>query len=280
MIVVGVVLALAGLILIYWNMPYSPFKESFDKDMKNRLAKMAVNEEICTQKEIAKLPEPFQKHCAYIGLVGSKKRDAVKVVFSDTKFVYDSEMNTILTMDYDLWLFCDRPFRSAFCKSSMFGIPFDGIDYCTDEKIGGMKGIIGKTITIFNVYNEQMYKAGLLSWLAEGAAVNPCILLSDYVTYEEIDSTHVKATITYNQVTGTGIFTFDEQGRLRGFSSEERQVEKVNGIMTPIGWRAEYETYKEKDGVLMPKTMRAIKVYQDKEVVYFDSNTMNICYYK
>lgn len=280
MIFLGVVLILIGIILIYWNIPYSPFKVSFHKNIKNRLDKVVANEAICTQDEIDQLPEVFRRHCEYIGLVGSKKNNAVNVIFYNTKFVFDSNKGTLLDMDYDLWLLCDKPFRSAFCKSSMFGIPFDGIDYCTDDKVGGMKGMIGKAIEIFDVSNEQMYKAGLISWLAEGAGVNPCILLSDYVTYEEIDLTHVMAMVNYNGVKGTGIFTFDEQGRLLGFESDERQVEEVDGIMTTIGWRAVYGDYKERDGVLIPDMMQAIKVYPDKEVVYFDADNIDIYYYK
>lgn len=280
MIYAGVILIIIGIILIYWNITYSPYKTAFDKDMKNRLDKIVINEDVCTQEEIDKLPEPFRRHCEYIRLAGSKKNNAVNVLFHNTMFVFDSNKGTILNMDYDLWLFCDKPFRSALCKSSIFGIPFDGIDYCSDDKIGGMKGMIGKAVEIFNLYNEQMYKAGLISWLAEGSVVNPSILLSDYVTYEEIDSTHVKATITYNDVEGTGIFTFDELGRLAGFESDERQVEEVNGIMTPIGWRAKYGDYKDKGGVLIPNIMQAIKVYENKEVIYFNSKNIDIFYYK
>jgi hypothetical protein len=280
LIFVGIVIVLIGCVLIYWNIPYSPVKTTFHKDMKKRLNEVAVNEEVCTQEEIDKLPEALRKHCEYIGLAGTKKNNAVNVKFHNTKFVFDSNKGTVLNMDYDLWLFCEKPFRSAFCKSSMYGIPFDGIDYCTDDKIGGMKGILGKTIQIFNVHNEQMYKAGLISLLAEGAGVNPCILLSDYVTYEEIDSTHVKATITYNNVKGTGIFTFDENGRLLEFESDERQVEEINGVMTPIGWKAKYRDYKEKEGILLPGNIQVIKVFPDREVVYFDSNNIDVIYYK
>lgn len=280
MIFIGVVFILLGSVLIYWNISYSPFKSAYDKQMESRLDQIMASEAVCTQDEINKLPEALKKHCEYIGLAGSEKYNAVNVVFKNTKFVFDSNKGTLLNMDYDLWLLCDKPFRSAFIKSSMFGIPFDGIDYCTDDKVGGMKGMVGKAIEIFDVHNEQMYKAGLISWLAEGACVNPCILLSDYVTFEEIDASNVQATVAYNGVEGTGIFTFDEQGKLLSFESNERQEEEINGVMTPIGWRADYEDYTEKNGILIPNIMKAIKVFPDKEVVYFDSNNIQIFYYK
>lgn len=280
MIIIGTVLILIGGLLVYWNISYSPFKVYFDRGMKNRISQVETSAAICTQDEIDKLPELLKKHCESITLTGRKKYNAVNVVFHDTKFVFDSQKGTILNMDYDLWLLSDKPFRSAFCKSSIFGIPFDGIDYCTDEKTGGMKGMIGKAFKIFDISNEQMYKAGLISWLAEGAVVNPGILLSKYVTYEEIDDTHVKAIVSYNEVQGMGIFTFNNKGRLIGFESDERQAEEINGVMTPIGWRAIYGDYTRRNGILIPNIMQAVKVYPDKEVIYFDSNDMDIHYYK
>ena len=88
--------------------------------------------DVCTAEEIAKLPEPLQRYCEYIGLEGFSKYQVARIIFSNTDFIFDSKSGTVLDMDYDLWLFYDQPFRSAFCQSSMFGVPFEGIDYCTE----------------------------------------------------------------------------------------------------------------------------------------------------
>ena len=268
------------ILVIYWKISYSPYKAKFDKEMEKRLNQTEVNEQVCTKEEIEKLPQALQKYCEYIGLVGSKKNNAVNVNFMNTKFVFDAKSGTILNMDYDLWLFADKPFRSAYCMSSMYGIPFDGIDYCNEQNEGGMKGIIGKAIQIFDTHNEQMYVAGMISWLSESFGVNPCVILSPYITYEEIDETHINATVSYNGVQGTGTFVFDEDGKLLYFESDERQVEEIDGVMTPIGWRAEYDEYKEFNGIKIPSIMKAIKEYPDKEVVYFDSNDANIIWHR
>lgn len=280
MIVIGVLLVLVGFLFIYWNISYSPFKATFDKEMRDRLSQVTPADEVCRQEEIDTLPQALKQYCEKIGLVGSTKHHAVNIVFPNTRFVFNSEKNMVLTMDYDLWLLSDEPFRSAFITSSMGGVPFDGIDYCTDNNEGGMKGMVGKAVEIFDTHNAQMYKAGLISWLAEGACINPSILLSDYVTYKEINNTHVEATVTYHGVEGTGVFAFGEDGLLQSFESDERQEEEIQGVMTPIGWRADYKDYQETNGLLIPRIMQAVKVYPDREVVYFDSSNMDITYYK
>ena len=183
-------------------------------------------------------------------------------------------------MKYDLWLFYDEPYRSAYCQSSMYGVPFDGMDYCNDDLEGGMKGILGKAIKIFDVCNKQGYQAGILSWFAESITFNPSVLFSRYVEYEIIDDLHVKVIISSNGVSGTGIITLNELGAITEFYSDDRQVETINGIETAIGWRCEYEDYREEHGILQAHTVRCVKVYPEKELIYFDSNNFNVEYTK
>lgn len=278
--IVGIIFVLLGGVLIYWNIPYSPYKSGFNQSMEHRTENSKKTTETCTSVEIAKLPKPLQQYCKYIGLENFPKYQVVRTDFKKTKFVFDAQSGKELDMDYDLWLFYDKPYRSAYCTSSMFGIPFDGIDYCTEDQLGGMKGILGKAIPIFNVCDEQGYKAELISWLAESALANPSALLSTYVTYEQIDDLHVKATIDYQGVSGSGIFTFDPDGAITEFYSDERQVEKVNGVPTAVGWRCEYEDYQQMDNLQVAQKIRCVKVFSDKEVVYFASDDFVVQYLK
>lgn len=281
MIALGILCILIGIVVIYWNISYSPYKSEFNNKMHARMNEITSYGEVCTSEEIEKLPEPLKRFCEYIGLEGTPKYQAINVMFNDTKFVFDDKSGKILDMIYDLWLFYDegKVFRSAYCESSMYGVPFDGMDYCTDNFEGGMRGILGKAIPIFDVHTEQGYQAGVISWFAESLAFNPCILFGDAVEYEVIDANHVKVKITKNGVSGTGKIYIDDNGAVREFYSEERQVENIDGKDVRIGWRCEYDDYEEKDGKRMIGTVRGIKVYPDKEVVYFDSEdfTIKLC---
>lgn len=280
MIVFVIILILLAGIIIYWVSPYSPYKSAFIQTMEQQMNRSKKANGVCTAEEIARLPELLQRYCSYIGLENFPKYHVVRTIFKNTKFVFHTQSGRIIKMDYDLWLFYDPFFRSAYCKSSMYGIPFDGIDYCTEEKQGGMKGIIGKIIPIFDVRDEQGYKASIISWLAESVAFNPSILLSPYVTFKVIDDLHLEATVTYNGVTGTGIITFDKNGAIIEFYSDERQVENINGVPTLVGWRCEYEDYKQRNGIRQIGTIRCVKMLPDKEVVYFDSDDFSVTYLK
>lgn len=279
-IMVGIILVLLGIILVYWNIPYSRQKSVFKKKMQFHMDAVEKTESVVTKEEIEQLPLALQRYCSYIGLEGFPKYQVVRAVFKDTDFVFDAKSGKVLKMDYDLWLFYDKWFRSAYCQSSMYGVPFEGEDYCTDDLQGGMKGVLGKSIQIFDECSSQGYQAGFISWFAESLVLNPSVLFAEYVTYEEMDDNTVKVIIRDGNVVGEGVVYIDDKGEITSFYSDDRQVEDIEGNMTKIGWRCEYSDYQKNNGIMQPGAVRGVKVFKDKEVVYFSSDNLVIEYKK
>lgn len=279
MILWGILIGIFGGLLAYWYSGYSPLKSQFKREMIEHVQSAEKTSTLCTKEEIERLPIPLQRYCHYMGLENTPKYQSVNALFHKTNFIFNDEKNIKLKMDYDLWLFNKMPFRTAYCGSKLYGMPFEGMDYCNKDKEGGMKGVLGKMIPLFDVHDRQGYRAGLISWVAEGAVLNPSILLSDYLIYRTIDDHHVEVTIKIEDVSGTGMMTINDEGKLLEFYSDERQVEMIDGIPTAIGWRCECEDYQVAKQLLLPTTIRAIKVYPDKEVVYFESNHFEVTYY-
>lgn len=294
-IIILIIVLIIASAITYISIPYSPLKSSFNKEMQER-TKQTINSagnSSFEYKDIYSLsiPEPIKRYYQYIKINSWKNNSVVNAVFKDTDFVMDSKTGQIINMDYDLWLFFDKPYRQAYCYSKIGPIPFEGIDYCTVNKTGGMKGVLAKSIKIFDECNEQGYKAALLSWLAEGAAFNPYVFVSDYVCCEQIDDLRVKATVNYDGVSASGIFTFNMEGQITQFYSDERQVELVNGELIHIGWRCDYLGYSDgatesgydqttsKDDAKHITHVSCVKVYTDHQLTYFDSENINLTYY-
>lgn len=145
---------------------------------------------------------------------------------------------------------------------------------------GGMKGTIGKMIQLFDVHTKQGYQAGIITLFAEALTLNPGILFSEYVTYEIVDANTVNVVIECDGITGRGTIYLNEEGAITSFYSGERQVENIDGAEVAIGWRCEYEDYREQNGILQAKIVRSVKEYPDKEVVYFSSDHYEIEYVK
>lgn len=281
LIILCVIIFLVLMAVIYFRLPFSPEKKKFDDKLQEKAKQVESSKEVCTAEEIERLPKSVQRYCQYIGLENFPKYKVANTFFKKTNFVFDTKSGKVITMDYDLWLFYDEFYRTAFCSSSIYGIPFEGVDYATEDKQGGMKGILAKHLQIFDECDTQGYKAGLISWLAESATINPSALLSPHVKYEEIDDTHVKVTVTYNGISGSGIFTIKENGELTEFYSDERQVEEIDGEKIKMGWKCYYENYEERDGLYVSSKVKSIKIFPSgKELVYFESDHFDVKYVK
>lgn len=78
----------------------------------------------------------------------------------------------------------------------------------------------------------------------------PTAALSDYITWEQVDATSAKATMTYGDVTASGVFTFNQAGDMLYFEAD-RYYDRKEGA-TLERWHIENADYKEMNGIRIP----------------------------
>ncbi|MNN30867.1 hypothetical protein D3C81_1445300 [compost metagenome] len=106
----------------------------------------------------------------------------------------------------------------------------------------------------------------------------PNAALQDYVTWEEIDELHSKATISYYGTSASGIFTFNEKGEMTSFTTEDREAISMDGKREQVTWTAVISDYKEHNGVKLPTKLQAIWNYDEGDLLYFDGQNVAIEY--
>jgi len=144
-VILGAILLLVSILVIYFNVPYSRLKTNF----KDYLVESEEN--INENKKAAKytledLPQSMQNFYSYTKLVNKVSSNHVSFNFKDADFV-NIEMNKTLKIDYSEHIFGYVPARFAFIDSSLYGIPFQGLDSFINGE-GGMKGVVAKNITL------------------------------------------------------------------------------------------------------------------------------------
>lgn len=277
-VALGVVLVLIGVSMIWFNIGYSPTKKQFNSDIAALSVenKLSFDGECFTAEDFAHLPSPVQRYIENCGYIGTSKMSILKMVYHNVDFS-QGRNGPKLKIDYTQYNFIEEPSRMAFIDSSMFGIPFEGYDYYQNGT-GGMKGVIAKFIALFDQTGKEMDKACLATFLAESLFA-PTILLQDYIILEEISDYKVKATITCNGQTASGIFTFNERYEMISFTTNDRAATSADGSMEYVPWSAICGDYQTADnGIKRPTKFQAVWRYPDEDFVYFDGVIAEVSY--
>ncbi len=277
-IALGIILFIVGAVMIWFHIPYSPTKSDFRQKINNLVSdnKIQADGKLFSEEDFSVLPYPIQEYLKYCGYIGTPEMSYMKIEFKDVDFM-QGKNGPALTIDYTQYNFADKPARMALIDSSMFGIPFEGFDYYQDG-IGGMKGVIAKSITLFDQKGTDMDKACLATFLAE-SLFEPSVLLQDYISFEQINDFEVKATITYKNQTASGIFKFNEQYEMVSFATNDRAATNSDGTMEYIPWTARCSDYKvSENGIKHPQKMQAVWNYDDGDFIYFDGVISKLSY--
>lgn len=278
LIAVGIIFVLVGVLMVWFNISYSPVKKQFQNDVDSLVEnnKLLDENEVFTKEDFADFPLSIQKYIEHCGYIGTPKMSYLKMEYQDVDFV-QGRNGPKLKIDYTQYNFVKEPCRIALIDSSMFGVPFEGYDYYKSGT-GGMKGVIAKAITLFDQTGADMDKACLATFLAE-SMFTPSILLQDYITFEEISDFEVQATITYGGQTASGVFTFNEQYEMISFTTNDRAATGTDGSMEYIPWSALCNDYKvSENGIKYPTKFQAVWNYPDEDFIYFNGVISGVSY--
>jgi hypothetical protein len=140
-----------------------------------------------------------------------------------------------------------------------------------------MIGKLMKIITLFDVTGPEMDQSALVTFLAETLIV-PNTALQDYIKLEEIDNYKAKVIMNYGGIEVEGIFIFNDKGEFIRFETNDRFMDKGNGVIEKEKWTAEVENYIEREGIRIPGEMGGIWNLSEGDLVYIDGNITNISY--
>ena len=262
-------------VIIFFMIPYSITEDGFQKDVQRHSEQSIIQLGVFTEQDIEVLPVPVQNHFRVAGYIDIPKMESMTACVQSAS-LRESNGKSPMNIRYTVYSFAHTPIRLAYIKSSILGIPFEVYD-STQNGIGFMKGVVAKLFTIFNETGPEMDKSQLLTYLSECFLV-PSSIISEYITWEPIDVNHVKAAIAYKGVSGSGIFTFYDNGLVQSFFTSERARIETNGKIDYPGWSIVYEDYYENNGVCIPKTVKTIWHEDDGDLVYFYTNNFNITF--
>jgi hypothetical protein len=224
-------------------------------------ASKGVQPTVLTEIEVAGLPEPVQRWLRYARVVGTERPATVRLKM-------------------------EGEFRQAAGRGWM---PFEAEEYYTTDPPGFVWTTRMQLAPLLSVVGRDRYAGGegsidmrLLALIpvarASGAKLDqgallrylnetmwfPAAAVSPYITWDGIDATSARATMSYGGVTAPATFVFDEQGRLNDMVAE--RYELTSGRLET--WSTPIRAYGEFAGIRVPVEGEGIWKYHAGDFSY------------
>lgn len=250
-------------------------KYRFDKmaqgEIKVLLSVTPDSQQIVTDSAVSSLPEPVQRWLKASGVVG-------KPVPGHLKLLQKGALRT-------------SPKQEGMPATAVqyFNTYEPGFVWQADVKMmkvidvaGRDKYLYGKgnmlikafsLVTMVDAKGDKMDRGAMLRYMSE-ICWFPSAVIRSYMTWEAVDSNSAKATMTYNGISVSGIFSFDEQGRMVSFSAKRY----MEGKDEPQDWYIPIMEWKTFEGITVPSKGKVIWKLAEGDFNYYDWEVTDIRY--
>jgi hypothetical protein len=260
-----------GIMTVFFNIPYSKTRTEFSELISSLLTEMPNESSVFTEEDIAHLPLPVQKYFRYCGYIGTPKMSFMKAIYQDVDFLFGKDKPTI-KIDYTQYNFVNEPIRIAYIDSSMYGIPFEGLDSYTAGN-GSMKGVLAKLFTLFNQTGENMDKASLVTYLSE-CLIIPNVALQDLLSGKKSIIYMLKLLYPITVLLPAVSLRLMKTVKCFPLQPTTGMATAIDGTSEKVKWSAVCSGYVETNGIRRPTVLQAIWHYDDGDLVYFDGKTL------
>jgi hypothetical protein len=201
---------------------------------------------IVTAAEVANLPSPVRRWLEGAGVIGQPR---IQVARLHQK----GAMRTALDQPWleahaRQYFSVDPPSFVWEVTTKMKGLPVIGRD-SYEEGHGRMLITAFGLVKLVDGRGAKIDQGTLLRYLAETIWL-PTAALAPYIEWQPIDDTSARATMSHGGVSGTAVFTFDEQGRMLAMTADRYRGDGASATLER--WSARMRAWGRRGGLLVP----------------------------
>ncbi|WFA08048.1 DUF6544 family protein [Tissierella sp. Yu-01] len=278
MLWIVIVLIALVIIAIYLAIPDGRLWKQYLTDVKSSLTETNMQrsiQSIFTEDYVAELPALLRQHIINGGYMGKVFMDNMLIYFHNTKFRMSAGKKPI-KIKFMQVNFVSRPDRHAFLTGQIAGIPFQAKDSVLDG-FGSMIGVLAKQFQLFCSTGAEMDQGQLITALAD-AVYMPSLFLQKYVSWTVVDDCTVEGEISFKGVTAKGRFTFDNNGNIIRFDTNDRYMDENGKGSSLVPWYVTYSDYKEQNGYFQPGSVSVNWKLPGGDDTYFVSDHIEVQY--
>lgn len=253
-------------------------EKSFAEDVNDEVklifeSNNVADNEIVTEESIQHLPLPVQSYLKFSGIIGKPKITSTRLKQSaNIKLEAGSEGFDHTAVQYFtsrqpafVW-FADMPLFPGFSMK------------VRDKVINGKGEMLGKLLSLFPVVfadGPKIDQGALARYVGE-MVWQPSAFLESYCTWEEIDSSSARIRVKVNDIEVNGVFTFDEENKIKTFVCPRWKNVEDTEMSTYINYFLEYKTM---GGLNIPNRGQAVwREENGSEFIYWDGYVIEIEY--
>ncbi len=231
------------------------------------------DDRIITDRDIEGLPQPVQRNLRYTGVIGRKRISTVRL---RQKALFRLKPNQKPMPLYAKQFFSSDPPGFVWqAKAKMNPLMWvSGSDSYVNGK-GRLVMKLWSFIRVVNAYGPKLDQGELLRYLSE-VIWFPTAYLSEYITWEAVDDSSAKATISYGGITASAILYYDSEGRLIRLDAD-RYMDTDEAAVTQK-WSTPVKQYAEVNGLKIPVKGAAVWHLPGGDFEYIDLEITGIEY--
>ena len=220
---------------------------------------------IATDEMLLDLPAPVQRYLRHAGVVGRPMVETVRI--HQEGRMHPSADGPWLPISADQWYSVEPP---GFVWSVTMRIGPLPVIRGRDRYLDGHGAMLIKAGALFPIVDAtgpEMDQGALMRHLSEMPWF-PSAFLRDRVTWEAIDDTSARVTLTDGDRSVSGVMSFDEDGRLTEFRAERYRM--IGGGFELQTWSAPTLGYGEFEGLELPAKGAATWKAPDGDLTYIE----------
>lgn len=237
----------------------------FEQRRGEMLAKGDSLGAILTEADIAPLPDPVRRYVERSGSLGKPRTLAIELEFDADMFdAPGAQPMSGRVLQYERF---DVPRRLFVMSSRMKGMPvavlhvFNGDQATMQVRLAGLFNVV-------DLKGPDLTRTETVTILNDLCFFAPSLLSDPRLAWTAIDATHASVAFTLGANTVSALLTFDSQGDLVDFRSEDRGALQKDGSLKILPWTTPMRAYQEFDGRRVASEGEAIWHYPEAPFTY------------
>lgn len=211
---------------------------------------------LVTDEDLQPMPAAVQKYLRYVGAVGKPRVHNFRAVFTGTfRNGIDGRWMKFRSEQYN---FYDQPTRAFLMKASMFGLPLEGLHLFRGGS-ASMQIKVASLVQVVDAHGPKMNQGETVTMFNDLCLMAPAALIdAQKIEWEDAGPLAARARFTHLGVTISAELTFDSQGRLVNFVSNDRFMSADGKSYTSHPWSTPVRDYKDVDGRWVPSDAETV----------------------